>query len=105
MARAAVEGERPLDWVGSSKKDFLAFPSPVKDEMGAALGVAQFGGKHPAANPGRDKPPVGSKSSRITLEMRIARPTWFVFARWFTFSTPFRRSRRTAQRQRCRTRN
>jgi phage-related protein len=51
MARGAADGERPLDWVGSSKKDFLAFPAVVKDEMGAALGVAQFGGKHPSAKP------------------------------------------------------
>lgn len=42
-------GERPLDWVGSSKKDFLAFPEPVKDEMGNALALAQFGGRHPTA--------------------------------------------------------
>jgi phage-related protein len=49
MARKLAAGERPLDWVGSSKKDFLAFPEPVKDEMGNALGLAQFGGRHPKA--------------------------------------------------------
>jgi phage-related protein len=42
-------GEKPLYWMGSSKKDFLKFPGVVKDEMGNALGLAQFGGKHPAA--------------------------------------------------------
>jgi len=51
MARALARGERPLDWVGSSKRDFLAFPEPVKDDLGNALGLAQFGGKHPAAKP------------------------------------------------------
>lgn len=51
MARGTTDGEKPLNWVGSSKKDFLAFPAVVKDEMGAALGVAQFGGKHPSAKP------------------------------------------------------
>ena len=51
MARKLAKGERPLDWVGSSKKDFLAFPEAVKDEMGNALGLAQFGGKHPKAKP------------------------------------------------------
>ena len=51
MARTLAAGERPLDWVGSSKKDFVGFPEPVKDEMGNALGLAQFGGKHPAAKP------------------------------------------------------
>jgi phage-related protein len=51
MARKLAEGERPLDWVGSSKRDFLRFPEAVKDEMGNALGIAQFGGKHPRAKP------------------------------------------------------
>ena len=49
MARVLSRGEKPLDWVASSKKDFLGFPKPVKDEMGSALGLAQFGGKHPSA--------------------------------------------------------
>ena len=48
MARQPVVGEKPLYWVGSSKKDLLAFPEPVKDQIGAAVSVAQFGGKHPA---------------------------------------------------------
>ena len=51
MARPLAAGERPLDWVGSAKRDFLAFPAPVQGEMGSALGVAQFGGKHPKAKP------------------------------------------------------
>ncbi len=57
MARTSTAGEKPLDWVGSSKKDFLGFPAPVKDEMGAALGLAQFGGKHPAAKPWKGQGP------------------------------------------------
>ncbi len=51
MARRLSKGERPLDWAGSAKKDFLAFPAAVKDEIGNALGIAQFGGKHPSAKP------------------------------------------------------
>jgi phage-related protein len=51
MARTLSKGEKPLDWVGSSKKDFLGFPEPVKDGMGNALGLAQFGGTHPSAKP------------------------------------------------------
>ena len=51
MARMLAGGEKPLDWVGSSKRHFLAFPEQVKSEMGYALGVAQLGGKHPAAKP------------------------------------------------------
>ncbi len=57
MARTLSEGEKPLDWVSSSKKDFLRFPEPVKDEMGNALGLAQFGGKHPSAKPWKGQGP------------------------------------------------
>ena len=49
--RRPAGGERPLFWVGSSKRDLLAFPEAVKDGMGVALSVAQFGGKHPDAKP------------------------------------------------------
>lgn len=51
MARTPAAGEKPVAWVGSAKRDFLAFPGSVKDEMGDALGVAQFGGKHPKVKP------------------------------------------------------
>ena len=44
-------GGRPLFWIGSSKRDLLAFPEAVKDDIGTALSVAQFGGKHPNAKP------------------------------------------------------
>ena len=51
MSRKLAQDEKPLDWVGSSKKDFMAFPKEAQAEMGNALGVAQFGGKHPSAKP------------------------------------------------------
>ncbi len=51
MTRPKVAGEKPLFWVGSSREDLLEFPELVKDNMGSALSVAQFGGKHPAAKP------------------------------------------------------
>ena len=48
MTRAKrAAGEKPLFWVGSSKRDLLAFPEEVQDALGTALSVAQFGGKHP----------------------------------------------------------
>jgi phage-related protein len=37
---------KSLVWVGSSRKDFRAFPDEVKSEMGYALFVAQSGGRH-----------------------------------------------------------
>jgi phage-related protein len=52
-----VPGEKPLFWIGSSKKDLLAFPEAVIDEIGTALSVAQFGGKHPNAKPWRGEGP------------------------------------------------
>ena len=57
MARKPVMGEKPLLWVGSSKRDLLAFPEPVLDHLGTALSVAQFGGKHPAAKPWKGQGP------------------------------------------------
>jgi phage-related protein len=57
MARELSTDEKPLDWVGSSKRDFLSFPASVKHEMGNALGVAQFGGKHPSAKPWKGQGP------------------------------------------------
>jgi phage-related protein len=52
-----VPGEKPLFWIGSSREDLLAFPEIVKDEIGTALSVAQFGGKHPSAKPWRGEGP------------------------------------------------
>ena len=44
-----IPREKPLHWLGSAKKDYLAFPEDVQSEMGFALGLAQLGGKHPHA--------------------------------------------------------
>ena len=57
MARPLAKGEKPVHWVGSSKRDLLAFPEPVKDGIGNALGIAQFGGKHPRAKPWKGQGP------------------------------------------------
>ena len=51
MRRVLAADEKPLHWVGSSKRDFLDFPDLVKDDMGNALGIAQFGGTAPTAKP------------------------------------------------------
>ena len=56
MARSKrVPGEKPLFWIGSARSDLLDFPEAVKDEIGVALSVAQFGGKHPSAKPWKDE--------------------------------------------------
>lgn len=51
MRRVPASGEKPLHWVGSSKRDFLGFPKSVQEDMGNALGIAQFGGTAPSAKP------------------------------------------------------
>ena len=52
MARQkSSPGEKPLFWIGSAKSELLEFPEAVQDEIGVALSVAQFGGKHPGAKP------------------------------------------------------
>ena len=55
--RPTSSSEKPLQWVGSSKRDFLVFPEPVKSDMGYALGLAQLGGKHPHAKPWKGEGP------------------------------------------------
>jgi len=50
-------GENLLLWVGPSKDDLLAFPDAVIDEVGTALSVAQFGGKHPKSKPWKGQGP------------------------------------------------
>ena len=49
LSLSGMPREKPLDWVGSAKKDFQAFPADVQAEMGYALGLAQIGVKHPNA--------------------------------------------------------
>jgi phage-related protein len=41
--------QKPLYWVGSSKKDLKSFPDEVRHMMGYALYLAQIGEKHPDA--------------------------------------------------------
>jgi phage-related protein len=42
---------KPVAWVGSSYKDYRAFPDAVQDGMGYALYRAQTGGLHGSAKP------------------------------------------------------
>ena len=51
MRRVLAANEKPLHWVGSSKRDFLSFPAAAKEDMVNALGIAQFGGTAPSAKP------------------------------------------------------
>ena len=51
MVDSALEQPKPLEWVGSSKKDLLALPDVVIDVFGYALHLAQTGKKHSQAKP------------------------------------------------------
>ncbi len=46
-----LQSEKPLFWIGSSKRDLLTFPDDVKDVFGYALHLAQHGEKHIDAKP------------------------------------------------------
>lgn len=43
--------ERPVVWLGSTRKDLRSFPRDVRREMGLALYAAQQGETDPAAKP------------------------------------------------------
>ncbi len=49
MARYPGSDPTQVDWIGPSKRDLLGFPKPVIREIGQALSVAQYGGRHPSA--------------------------------------------------------
>ena len=54
--------EKPLHWIGSSKKDLIALPADVVDAFGYALGAVQMG-----ATPAQAKPWKGEGSGVLEL--------------------------------------
>jgi len=46
-----MEAERPLIWVGSSRRDLRAFPREVRRDIGQSLYAAQQGETDPSAKP------------------------------------------------------
>ena len=51
MTGMSALAEKPLHWIGSARKDLLAFPEEVVDDFGYALGVVQQGGAPSSAKP------------------------------------------------------
>jgi phage-related protein len=51
MREGAPDRPKPLEWIGSSKKDLKALPEEVVDLFGYALYLAQTGQKHEQAKP------------------------------------------------------
>ena len=72
MRRVPAPDEKPLHWVGSTKRDFLSFPATVKDDMGNALGIAQFGGTAPTAKPWKGPRPRCAGDRRVTRRKRVS---------------------------------
>jgi phage-related protein len=50
MDRVPIQ-PKPLEWIGSSKKDLKALPDEVMDVFGYALFLGQTGRKHDQAKP------------------------------------------------------
>jgi phage-related protein len=57
IGHAKPHCERPLHWVGSAKKDLLAFPEEVIDDFGYALSLIQQGGVPLSAKPWKGEGP------------------------------------------------
>jgi phage-related protein len=55
--KPATSVDKPLHWVGSSKKDLLGFPQALVDDFGYALGLVQLGSKPPTAKPWKGEGP------------------------------------------------
>jgi phage-related protein len=51
MRARVAPGEKPLHWVGSSRKDLLDCPAGVIDNVGYALSAVQFGERPLSAKP------------------------------------------------------
>lgn len=92
MRRVLAAAEKPLHWVGSSKRDLLSFPAAVKDDMGNALGIAQFGGAAPTAKPWKGHGPGVLEIVESREGTRSVLCTRSVSRRPCTSCTPFRRS-------------
>jgi len=51
MRPRRAANEKPLHWIGSSKRDLLAFPAQVVRAIGYDLSAVQYGGQPPSAKP------------------------------------------------------
>ena len=71
--------EKPLHWVGSSKKDLLALPADVVADFGYALGAVQLGATPPQAkawkgeSPGVWESPSGIRTAQSDIDLIHAR--------------------------------
>ncbi len=98
-------GEKPLFWMGSSREDLVRFPGPVREEIGAALSVAQFGDKHPSAKPWKGERPgifeivadFRSDTYRVVYTVRFSKAIYVLHAFQKKSPTGIRTSRRDVE--------
>src|SRR5258708_4068162 len=93
---------RPLEWVGSSYKDFRTFPDPVQDAMGFARYQTQVGGMSDSAKPLKGFGGAGvleiiedhhGDSYRAVYTVKFARAVYVLHA----FQTKARKGTKTPQ--------
>jgi phage-related protein len=88
MRKRRSTGEKPLHWVGSSKRDLLGFPEEVVDNIGYALGAVQYGGHPPSAKPWKGLGPgvheivedEGSGTFRAVYSVRFRKAVYVLHA-------------------------
>jgi len=76
VRRVLAANEKPLHGVGSSKRDFLSVPAAVKEDMGNALGIAQFGGTAPTVyvlHAFQKKSPSGIRTAKRDVDLAAER--------------------------------
>ena len=66
----AAAGREAAVLGGSSKRDLLEFPEAVKDTIGSALSVAQFGVNILRLSPGRARAPAFCNAYRTVYTVR-----------------------------------
>ena len=67
-SRPAV-GEKPLHWVGSSKKDLLGFPGLVTRQIGIALNTVRFAKAIYVLHAFQKKSPTGIRTARTDIRL------------------------------------
>src|SRR3954453_22355551 len=103
MRARAPWSEKPLHWVGSSKRDLLGFPEQVVDNIGYALGLVQYGGYPPSAKPWKGLGPGVSEIVEVDSAGPSGRFTRCGSARRFMCCMHSRKSRLRACERLART--
>ncbi len=69
MRRVLAADDKPLHWVGSSKRDFLRFPAAVKEDMGNALGTVRFERAVYVLHAFQKKSPSGIRTAKRDVDL------------------------------------